>query len=377
MATAIWKKGWLVIAASGVLGACVGGVQAADKGPVRSKPVASVAIKALPPPVGAPNMAKSPPANDPSRARPGPGLSDNLFNLWKAFPGKTGIAVQRIDGNWALSHRGGDLFPQQSVSKLWVTMTILDQVDSGKLRLSDTVRIGPEDLTLFHQPLADRVRAAGEVRESIGGLIDQAITKSDNSANDALLRRAGGPEAVRAFIARRDLGSIRFGPGERLLQSKTAGMTWDQSYSVGRAFQAARAKLDPGVRKAALDAYLANPIDGASPQAIALALARLKRGELLSRESTAYLLDVLSRTTSGPQRLKGGLGTGWAIAHKTGTGQELAPVSTGFNDIAIITAPDGGQYAVVVMLASTTAPIKARFDLMQGVTKAVVAAHGR
>jgi beta-lactamase class A len=355
----------------------VGGVQAADKAAERPKPVASVKLKALPPPAPTLPTTKTPPANDPSRGRPGAGLSDALFNLWKAFPGKTGIAVQRIDGNWTLAHRGGDLFPQQSVSKLWVTMTILDLVDSGALRLSDTVRIGPEDLTLFHQPIAARVRASGEVRETIGSLIDQAITKSDNSANDALLRRAGGPEAVRAFIARRNLGAIRFGPGERLLQSRTAGLTWDQSYSVGRAFQEARAKLTPEARKAALDAYLANPVDGASPQAIALALARLKRGELLSRESTAYLLDVLSRTTSGPQRLKGGLPADWTIGHKTGTGQELAPVSTGFNDIAIITAPDGGQYAVVVMLSHTTAPIKSRFDLMQGVSKAIVAAHGK
>jgi beta-lactamase class A len=88
------------------------------------------------------------------------------------------------------------------------------------------VDIGPNDLTLFHQPLAARVRSEGKVTMSVRDLIETAITHSDNTANDSLLRTVGGPEAVRRFIAKKDLGSIRFGPGERLLQSATAGLSW-------------------------------------------------------------------------------------------------------------------------------------------------------
>ena len=62
----------------------------------------------------------------PDLRRPAPGLNDRIASLWRAFPGKTGIAVQRIDGEWAIAQRGTDLFPQQSVSKLWVAMSILD-----------------------------------------------------------------------------------------------------------------------------------------------------------------------------------------------------------------------------------------------------------
>ena len=155
---------------------------------------------------------------DPGFRRPPAGLSERITQLWKAFPGKTGIAVQRIDGEWAFDQRGQELFPQQSVSKLWVTLTILDAVDQGRVRLDQPVRIGPEDLTLFHQPLAARVRSEGSVTMSVRDLIETAITHSDNTANDSLLRTAGGPEAVRRFIAKKDLGSIRFGPGERLAE---------------------------------------------------------------------------------------------------------------------------------------------------------------
>ena len=331
-------------------------------------------------PIGQPVRSATPAPRgtmDPGFRRPPAGLNDRITQLWKAFPGKTGIAVQRIDGEWALSQRGEDLFPQQSVSKFWVALSILDAVDQGRIRLDQPVRIGREDLTLFYQPLAARVQAEGSVTMSVRELIETAITHSDNTANDSLLRTVGGPEAVRRFISKKDLGAIRFGPGERLLQSGTAGLTWQQSYSVGRAFQAARAALPEAKRKAAMDAYLANPVDGASPAAIASALTRLARGTLLSPESTEYLLDVMSRTRSGPRRLKAGLPPGWQFLHKTGTGQDFKGMTAGYNDIGIATAPDGTRYAIVVMLGSTTSPIPARMALMQAVSGAVAEFHGR
>jgi len=314
---------------------------------------------------------------DPGFRRAPAGLTDRIYILWRAFPGKTGIAVQRIDGEWAIAQRGTDLFPQQSVSKLWVTLTVLDAVDQGRMSMDQRVRIGPEDLTLFHQPIAARVRAEGSVTTSVRDLIETAITHSDNTANDSLLRTAGGPNAVRAFVAKKDLGSIRFGPGERLLQSETAGLTWQQSYSHGRNFQTARAALSSATRRAAMDNYLANPVDGASPAAIASALTRLARGTLLSPESTDYLLDVMSRTKSGPKRLKAGLPPGWQFLHKTGTGQDLNGMTAGYNDIGIATAPDGTRYAIVVMLGSTTSSVPARMALMQAVSSAVAEFHGR
>lgn len=331
-------------------------------------------------PIGQPVRSAMPrPAGpiDPGFRRAPAGLNDRIYALWRAFPGKTGIAVQRIDGEWSLSQRGAELFPQQSVSKLWVTLAVLDAVDQGRLTLDQRVRIGPEDLTLFHQPLAAKVQSQGSVTMSVRELIETAITHSDNTANDSLLRTVGGPDAVRAFIEKKDLGAIRFGPGERLLQAGTAGLKWQQAYSVGRAFYQARAALPDATRLAARNAYLANPPDGASPAAIASALTRLARGTLLSPDSTEYLLDVMSRTRSGPRRLKAGLPEGWKFMHKTGTGQDYKGSTAGYNDIGIATAPDGTRYAIVVLLGDTNASIPARMALMQAVSGAVADYHGR
>lgn len=302
-------------------------------------------------------------------------LEPQIHELWRAFPGRTGIAILSVDDGWSVEKRGGELFPQQSVSKLWVAMTILDQVDSGRLSLSQVVRIGRDDLTLFHQPIRARVLANGEIQESVLSLLEQSVTTSDCTANDSLLRTAGGPEAVRAFIAKKGLGAIRFGEGERKMQSRIAGIEWKQEYSLGNAFQLARAKLPYAERKAALDRYLADPYDGASPMAIVSALARLSKLELLSPESTRLMLSLLERTSSGPNRLKAGVPLGWRFGHKTGTGQELDPVSTGYNDVGIMIAPDGRRYAVAVLIGDTTAGIPARMTMMQGVSRAVGNSH--
>ena len=368
----------LILIAALAVSACAGTVVPASVPPPTHAP--TTATRPTPAPAPAPRDDRQPmplPASlDPGFSRPPPGLSDTIFQLWKAFPGKTGIAVARIDGDWQLAWRENDLFPQQSVSKLWVALAVLDAIDRGEAKLTDRVRITRDDLTLFSQPIAARVLSEGSISPTVAELLEQAVNRSDNTANDSLQRHIGGPQKVRDFIARKKLGAIRFGPGERLLQSQIAGLAWEQSMSLNRGFEAARSKLPTEVRQAAMARYLADPIDGMSPGAAARALTRLARGELLSAESTEYALGLLERTRTGPNRLRAGLPPGWRWGNKTGTGQNLPPITAGYNDIGIATAPDGTRYAIVVLLADTTAAVPARMQLMQAVSRAVAMAHG-
>ena len=303
-------------------------------------------------------------------------LRAQIQALIASFPGKAGVAIRAVDEGWTVEAGGRLRMPQQSVSKLWVAMTVLDQRDQGRLRLDDPVTLTREDLTLFHQPIAYMVAKQGAYTTTVGNLLFRALTQSDNTANDRLLSLVGGPSAVRRMIEQKQLGDIRFGPGERLLQSGTAGLTWQQSYSGGGAFEAARARLSPEVRQAALQAYITDPPDGAAPLAIADALARLARGELLTETSTRLFLDTMGSTVTGRARLKAALPTGWHLAHKTGTGQELGRRNAGFNDVGLLTAPDGRRYAVAVMIGDTTEPMRTRQQLIQAAASALTGYRG-
>ncbi|HEY6048447.1 MAG TPA: serine hydrolase, partial [Sphingomicrobium sp.] len=306
--------------------------QVSASGTTQTGPAQPVRRPAPPPPV--------------KRAPPAPQyIRDQVTQLGQGFDGLVGIAVRSIDDGWEAGWKDGDLYPQQSVSKLWVSITALDAVDRGKISLDDKVTLTKDDLTLFHQPIAENI-LSGSYTTTVGDLMLRAITTSDNTANDKLMRVAGGPAAVRAMIARKHLGAIRFYNGERALQSRIAGLMWSPAYSIGNAFSLARQALPKAAREAAFNRYILDPYDGAAPGAIVNALAKLKRGELLSPASTSRLLTIMSQTHTGPNRLKGGLQPGWSLSHKTGTGQELDGVQAGYNDIGILTGPDGRSYAV-------------------------------
>jgi beta-lactamase class A len=301
-------------------------------------------------------------------------LANRVDELGKGFNGRVGIAVRSVNEGWSTSWNGNELSPQQSVSKLWVAITALDAVDRGRVRLDDRVSMTRSDLTLFHQPIASKILGGGTTI-TLGELMFQALTKSDNTCNDKLMRSVGGPEAVRSMIRSKGLGAIRFYEGERSLQSRIAGLTWSPSYSIGNAFYEARNALPMAIRKAAFDRYVEDPYDGAFANAIVDALAALKRGELLSPSSTARLLTIMSQTSTGKNRLRGGLKPGWSLSHKTGTGQILGSTQAGYNDIGILTAPDGRSYSVAVMIKKTSVPLPVRMTLMNNVVRATIVQH--
>jgi beta-lactamase class A len=298
-------------------------------------------------------------------------LAARITALGESFGPGVGISVRDVSTGWTTGYDSQRLAPQQSVSKMWVALSVFDAFDRGVLRPSDDVTITQSDLTLFHQPIRAMVKGDG-YRTTVSELLERAMTQSDNTANDALLRKVGGPEAVRGTLARMGITNIRFGPGERLLQSRIAGITWQQAFSTGNKFYTARAGLPMQQRLASLEAYIADPIDGAAPNAITLAFARLARGELLSPRQTTNLLALMERSKTGAKRMKAGVDAEWQLAHKTGTGQQVGGLVAGFNDVGLLTAPDGRRYAVAVMIAKSARPIGQRQALIADVARAVM-----
>lgn len=298
-------------------------------------------------------------------------LQARLNELTAAYGEEVGVAVTDVSEGWTAGIDRDRPYPQQSVSKLWVAITVMKAVDEGRIDLNGWVTLTDQDRSVFFQPVSYNIGKAGYTTQ-ISALLRRALVESDNAANDKLMREMGGPDAVGAELERMGLTRVKVGAYERDLQAKTAGLIWQADYGVGWNFQAARQALPRADRAAAMAAYLADPLDGASPAGITTTLAALSRGELLSPESTATLLTLMHSARTGPRRLKGGLPQGWSIAHKTGTGQDYEGAAIGINDVGLLTAPDGRTYAVAVMMRQTWKPVPERLAFMQSVTRAVV-----
>ncbi|WP_294352041.1 serine hydrolase [uncultured Sphingomonas sp.] len=311
-----------------------------------------------------------------SRAQPSARLVNAVQALGRGFNGEVGISVRDINEGWVVAWEGDRARPQQSVSKLWVAIAVMDAVDHGRLSLSDRVTVRRSDLTLFHQPIRALVGKDGYTT-TIGALLRGAMTRSDNTCNDVLLWKVGGPAAINRMLREKGVDGVKFGPGERKLQARTAGLEWRPEWAGGWGFLQARAAMTYEARARALRRYLAAPMDGASANGVTLGLSLLAEGKLLKPRSTASLLTLMRSSRTGPLRLKSGLRPGWTLAHKTGLGQDLNNWSTGYNDVGLLVAPDGHRYAVAVMIASTREPIPARMRLMGNVTRAIVANAAR
>jgi len=316
--------------------------------------------------------APAPPKITERPAPPAPAaLQNRLDELVARYREPVGVAVTDVTAGWTAQVAGDEVFPQQSVSKLWVALSVFDAIDRGAMRLDQPVMLTPDDRSVFYQPITARIRGHQPYATTVSELLEAQLTKSDNAANDKLIAELGGGSVVTGVMRRKGLDGLGVGETERDLQTRAAGLTWRPEYGHTWIFKQAREDLPDAVRDHALQEYLASPPDGAKPAAITRSLAALKRGELLSPPSTEAMLDLMARCHTGATRLRAGLPHGWSIAHKTGTGPDWRGASVGVNDVGLITAPDGRTFAVAVMMRETKKPVPARLALFQHVARAV------
>jgi beta-lactamase class A len=87
-----------------------------------------------------------------------PELQATLDRIAAGYREPVGIAVADVTSGWTAQVSGEETFPQQSVSKLWVALAVMQAVDDRRLSLDQTVVMHDDDRSVFYQPLASRIR---------------------------------------------------------------------------------------------------------------------------------------------------------------------------------------------------------------------------
>ena len=190
-------------------------------------------------------------------------------------------------------------FPMASTSKVAVAATYLAGVDAGKWSLTSEFRL-PRNGGAYlpaHQHLS------------------LMISKSCNACTDALLEAVGGPAAVNKWM-------------------KEAGIKDFQLTRYIASLVDEDGEIDPA---SSIDLK-----DSATPRAMGQLLAGIYKGKWLSAYSRQVLLDAMSETTTGKQRMRSALPLSANLAHKTGTLSRTA------SDIGIFYTPDGRAIAAAI-----------------------------
>ncbi len=226
----------------------------------------------------------------------------------------------------------------QSVYKLPIALTVLHQVEQGRLRLAQPVRFQAGDVISprQHSPLRD-AHPQGGVDVPLQELLRLAVEQSDGVASDILLRTIGGPRVADDYI--RGLGI----DGIHIL---------DTEKSMGR---------DVTVQYR----------NSAEPRALVALLRLIADHSPLSPENTQKLLDWMSNSPTGEHRIPGSLPQGTTIAHKTGTSGEDRGITHATNDVGLITMPCGTQLAVAVLIEDSPESEDAREGVIAEITRAI------
>ncbi|MBP7815696.1 MAG: class A beta-lactamase [Phenylobacterium sp.] len=288
----------------------------------------------------------------------------------RARPGVLGVGLMNLESGETWDFNGERRFPMQSVFKAPLGAAVLAEVDAGRLKLDDTLTLAEEDLSPPLSPIADAY--PGRRDYTVSELLTAATGASDNTAADVLMKRIGGPGAVTAWLVGKKVDEIRVDRYERQLQPDSVGMaSFRPAWKGSQAYMAAFNSVPPAARRKAVAAYLSDPQDTATPRGALIFLDKLDDGELLAPASRALLLEIMTQTTTGQDRLKAGFPPGSSLAHKTGTARTDQGMNPAFNDMGIVTLADGRRYAVAVFLSGSTLGDAANEKVLADVARAV------
>lgn len=291
-----------------------------------------------------------------------------------AAQGRVGIGVLDLNNGQSWFLNGKQRFPMQSVYKLPSGIAVLKQVDEGKISLRQLVTIMRQDLAPGSSPIIKEFRG-DRVQIPLRNVLERSVGISDNTAADALVRLLGGTKQVNAILRKLQIRNISVDRLEQQLQPQSVGLkNFQPELADEQKYKEAVEKIPDRDKKAALEKYLRDSRDTATPEAMVDLLARLRSNQLLSENSTALLLKIMTDSPTGQKRLKAGLPNNWSIAHKTGTGADVLGINTATNDVGIASSPDGKRVAIAVFIAGSKAPLEVREKVMSDIASAVVKA---
>lgn len=217
-----------------------------------------------------------------------------LAELERVHGGRLGVAMLDTGSGRRIAHRGDQRFLMCSTFKLLLAAAVLARVDRGEEK-PDRRIVFDKSVLLDWAPVTRQ--HVGPPGMTVADLCQAAITQSDNTAANLLLKQIGGPQAVTAYA--RGLG--------------------DEATLLDR--------YEPEL----------NPRDTTTPQSMLADMQQLLLGDRLSLSSREALIRWLVDCQTGLQSLRAGLPKGWRAGDKTG--QWDGDGAGANNDVAIIWPP--------------------------------------
>jgi beta-lactamase class A len=283
-------------------------------------------------------------------------LSMALQDVAARAPGELGVAVVDMTGGGSCAVRGDEPFLLHSSVKLIVAASVADRISRGAFTLQTAVTLRQSTRPGGVGPVDVALRDQGDQTASVARLLEAMMLYSDNAACDGLMALAGGPAGIQQDLARWSVTGIRV---DRTMRDLYAP------------FNAATSAAES---QRHYDALLADPRDRATPNAYANFALRLAAGVLLDATGTGIVMPSWQRSTLTPNRISAGLGGGWTVGSRSGTGPTMNGRTSGTNHAVLATSPAGRPVIVAAFLRDAPGGDAARAAVLAEVGRAVAAA---
>jgi beta-lactamase class A len=264
-------------------------------------------------------------------------LQFKIEQIVSTAKGRVGIMASVLETAESVSLNPHDHFPMQSVYKLPIGMALMKQIDAGKIKLDQKVRVTKDDFVgqASHSPIRDKYPNGTEL--TVNELLGWMLRESDGTASDVLMKLAGGPEAIQAFLTELKIADL-------IVLDTEKAFAQDHSLQYR---------------------------NWTTPEAAVALLRALHERRGLSESAQLLLLKFMSESNTGPKRLKGLLPAAAVVAHKTGTSGTENGITAATNDIGIIPLPNGRHLAIAVFVSDSAADEATREGVIAKVARAV------
>ena len=282
------------------------------------------------------NVATSSPTPSQAIVKKNDELQKQIEQIATAAKGRVGVAAEVLETGESVALNLHEHFPMQSVYKLPIGMAVLAQIDNGKLTLDQMVRVKTSDFVRVGQRSPIRDKNPKGVELSLREILRYAVSESDGTASDVLLRLIG-VDAVSKYLNELGINEIVIKNSE-----KEIGQDWDTQYR-----------------------------NWSSPAGSLQLLRSLHERRGLSEASQQLLYKFMIETPTFPTRLKGLLPKTAVVAHKTGSSGTSNGITAAINDIGIVTLPNGNHLAIAVFVSDSPTDLPTRERVIAQITKAI------
>lgn len=283
----------------------------------------------------------------------------------RARPGTFAIAVMDLRSglNWGV--QADCTVPMMSDFKAPVAAAVLARIDAGTMTMTQTIELSSGDVVPGSAVPSIGAGFQGEsMIFTLAQLMKAAVSESDNTAVDALIRVLGGPGQVTAFLRRNGLPRMIVRDDERGIARLSNHLMGSSAPLSNETPEQQKQREWIGYRD-----FLSVSPNTTTPNSSALFLKKLFQNQLLSPTSTRYLLDLMYAQTT-PKRLRSGLSADARLADKTGT-SGIDGYTAAWNDMGLMTWNDGQAIVIAGYLSDTTATQAERDQLFADLARLV------